>query len=112
MDKQKDTLKAFLRKAKKNINWKGKALDEIRNEARLERSFAIALAVLTQLKQIGKTQTWLAEQLGCTRQYLSKIVKGKENLTLDTIVKLELALGIELIEVKELDTHSSTTEVY
>lgn len=34
-----------------------------------------------------------------TPQYVNKIVKGKENLSLETIWKIEEALGINLISV-------------
>ena len=37
-----------------------------------------------------------ASELGCTQQYVSLILKGKENLTLETIAKLESALQIDL----------------
>lgn len=33
-------------------------------------------------------------------QYVNKIVKGKENLSLETIAKIEEALGISLISVE------------
>ncbi len=33
-------------------------------------------------------------------QQISKIVKGQENLTLETISNLEIALGIQIIEEK------------
>jgi transcriptional regulator with XRE-family HTH domain len=32
-------------------------------------------------------------------QQISKIVKGQENLTLETIANLEIALGIKIIDV-------------
>ena len=35
--------------------------------------------------------------MNCTQQYVSKILKGKENMSLDTLSKLEDALGINLI---------------
>jgi plasmid maintenance system antidote protein VapI len=35
-------------------------------------------------------------------QHINKIVKGQENLTLETITNLELALGIKIID----DNHS------
>ena len=38
----------------------------------------------------------------CTQQYVSKILKGKENLSLETLSKLEDALGISLILDDEL----------
>ncbi len=35
--------------------------------------------------------------MNCTQQYVSKILKGWENMPLDTLSKLEDALGINLI---------------
>ena len=35
--------------------------------------------------------------MGCSQQYVSLILKGKENLTLETISKMEKVLGTELI---------------
>ena len=49
------------------------------------------------MKQEGLTQKALAERMDCTQQYVSKILKGKENMSLDTLSKLEDALGINLI---------------
>ena len=37
------------------------------------------------------------ERMNYTQQYVSKILKGKENMSLDTLSKLEDALGINLI---------------
>ena len=49
------------------------------------------------MKQLELTQTALAERMNCTQQYISKILKGKENMSLDTLSRLEDALGITLI---------------
>ena len=54
-------------------------------------------SLLLQMKQEGLTQKALAERMDCTQQYVSKILKGKENMSLDTLSKLEDALGINLI---------------
>ena len=35
--------------------------------------------------------------MNCTQQYVSKILKSRENMSLDTLSKLEDALGINLI---------------
>ena len=35
--------------------------------------------------------------MNCAQQYVSKILKGRENMPLDTLSKLEDALGINLI---------------
>ena len=44
------------------------------------------------------------EMMGVTPQYINKVVKGKENLTLETITKIEQVLGITLIEVPSFET--------
>ena len=49
------------------------------------------------MKVLGLTQKSLAEQMNCTQQYISKILKGKENMSLETLSKLENALKINLI---------------
>ena len=37
-------------------------------------------------------------------QYINKVVKGNENLTLETISKIESVLGITLIEIPSFET--------
>ena len=66
----------------------------------LRKSTRIAVRVLSRLKELGMSQKELAEILKVTPQYVSKIVKGNENLTLETICGLEIALGITLIETR------------
>ncbi len=63
----------------------------------LRHSQRIAVKVLVHMKQEGLTQKALAERMNCTQQYVSKILKGKENMSLDILSKLEAALGIRLI---------------
>jgi len=63
----------------------------------LRHSQMIAVKVLLQMKQMGLTQKALAERMNCTQQYVSKILKGKENMSLDTLSRLEEALDINLI---------------
>lgn len=55
------------------------------------------------MKQLGLIQKALAERINCTQQYISKILKGKENMSLDTLSKLEKALDITLILDEEYD---------
>jgi len=81
----------------KPSNWKAKAKYRRENREWLKRSAAIAVKVLDALKAQGLTQKDLAERLDVTPQYINKIVKGEENLTLETITNLELALGIYII---------------
>lgn len=68
------------------------------NEYWLRKSFDIALAVLRTLRKKELTQRDFAVLMGCSPQYISKILKGSENLTLETICKIEKVLQIKLIE--------------
>ena len=77
--------------------WREEAEWRSDNWSWLRHSQKIAVKVLLQMKQDGLTQKALAERMGCTQQYVSKILKGKENMSLDTLSKLEDALGINLI---------------
>lgn len=73
---------------------------EFRQENRywMQVSLGIAIAVLRTLRKTGMTQREFARELGCSPQYVSKILKGSENLTLETICKMEKVLQIKLIE--------------
>ncbi len=64
----------------------------------LRKSFEISLNVLEAIKNKGWNQKQLAEAMGVSQQQVSKIVKGKENLTLQTIAALEVILETELIQ--------------
>ena len=77
--------------------WREEAEFRRDNWSWLRHSQKIAVKVLLQMKQEGLTQKALAERMNCTQQYVSKILKGKENMSLDTLSKLEDALGINLI---------------
>ena len=82
--------------------WREEAEWRRDNWSWLRHSQKIAVKVLLQMKQEGLTQKTLAERMGCTQQYVSKILKGKENMSLETLSKLEDALGISLIHDEEV----------
>lgn len=80
--------------------WREKAQWRRENREWLKKSREIALAVLNAISNNpAMTQKELARQMGVSPQYVSKILKGEENLSLQTITKLESILGIELISV-------------
>ena len=57
----------------------------------------IALDILEKLDDLGWTQKDLAEKMGVSPQYVNKLVRGSENLTLETIVKLQIILDIPIL---------------
>ena len=46
------------------------------------------------MEEMNWTQQKVAEKLGCSQQYVSRMVKGRENLTLEMLSKIEDNLGI------------------
>jgi len=79
--------------------WLEKAKWRQENKAWLEKSALIAIKILRAINNQGSSQKKLADKMEVSAQYINKIVKGSENLSLETISKLETALGIQLIEV-------------
>lgn len=71
--------------------------DRIKNRARLRESQDIALKVLSKLDELNWSQRKLASELKVSPQQVSKIIKGKENLTLETVVKLQQVLDIPIL---------------
>lgn len=73
-----------------------KVRERIKNRPQIRRSRKIALLVLERLEELGWNQTKLAKEMGVSRQQVSKITSGKENLTLKTLEQLHAVLGIAI----------------
>ena len=97
MGKSLDRLKELA--AGEMSSWQEEANWYRQNSGWLKRSSKIAFRILNELDEKGLSQKELALRMDVSPQYVSKIVKGKENLSLETIWKIEEALGITLITV-------------
>lgn len=71
--------------------------ERIKNRAMLRESQQIALKVLLKLDDWGWTQKDLAKAMEVSPQQISKIVSGKENLTIETQIKLQNILEIPVL---------------
>lgn len=71
------------------------------NREWLRMSQDIAISVLGYLRRSGSTQKELAEKMGVAPAYISKLVKGQENLSLSTICRLQTVTGLTLISIAE-----------
>ena len=78
--------------------WKEKAEERIANKPWLRYSRYVAMQMLNKMEEVGLNQRGLAERMGCSQQYISKILKGQENLSIETICKIEEALELELLQ--------------
>ena len=77
---------------------------------RIKKSFQISDQILDILEEKKITQKQLADKLGKSESEVSKWMKGDHNFTIETIVKIEIALGETIIDTpnnlrKELFIH-------
>lgn len=63
----------------------------------LKYSYAIAVKVRRRMSELGITQKQMAEKMDCTQQNISVLLKGKVNMTLETIARLENALQMHIM---------------
>lgn len=90
--------------------WKDEAKFRQLNKGWLRYSQMIAVIMLDKMEKNGFTQKKLAEKMGCSQQYISKILQGKENLSLETLYKIESALECKIIlEVSHSQIGVTTT---
>ena len=68
------------------------------NKSWLRHSQNIAMLMLDRMEELGMSQKQLAEKMNCSPQYISKVLRGRENLSLETLTKIENALEISIIK--------------
>lgn len=79
-------------------HWRVKAEARMANKEWLRYSQRIAMMMLDKMDELGLTQKSVAERMGCSQQYVSRVLKGTENLSIETISKIESALGLQILE--------------
>ena len=88
----------------------------IKNRAIFRESQQIALKVLLKLDEMGWSQKDLAKEMEVSPQQITKIVSGKENLTIGTQIKLQNILDIPVLasyyenKISEIDQRIVTLE--
>jgi transcriptional regulator with XRE-family HTH domain len=80
-----------------------KAFPDLFRQAEQHDDFWVAGAILEftegvvrEMERQGMTRTELAQRLGATPAYVTKILRGKVNFTLATMVRLARALDADL----------------
>jgi antitoxin component HigA of HigAB toxin-antitoxin module len=69
----------------------------VANKSWLRYSQHIAMLMLDRMEELDITQKQLSELMGCNQQYISKVLKGQEKLSLETISKIETCLQIRIL---------------
>jgi transcriptional regulator with XRE-family HTH domain len=95
MKTNKEKFLDLVSKEKNNSSKKNK--ERIAKRAMLRESRNIAFKVLERLDELGWKQKKLAEVMEVSPPYVNKLVKGKENFTLETLLKLQQVLDIPIL---------------
>lgn len=77
--------------------WREAAEWRRKNENWLKYSRVITMKTMQAMDKQSVTQSILAQRMGCSQQYVSNLLKGSSNMTLETISRIETALNIDLI---------------
>jgi len=90
-----------LAKIAKPRSEEAKAKAQFRRDNRewIRMSQDIALSLHYYLRKSGMSQKDLAGKMMVSAAYVGKLLKGNENLTLETICKLQNAIGEELLSL-------------
>ncbi len=91
------TNKLEAHESKTPSRWREAAEYRQANKSWLHHSQRIAMLMLDKMDELHLTQTELARRMGCSQQYVSKILRGKENLSIETLCKIEDALSLHLL---------------
>lgn len=92
------TLKKLKTHASKTPStWREEAEFRQENKTWLRYSQMVAMKMLDRMEDLGLTQKTLAERMNCSQQYISKVLKGHENLSLETLFKIEKTLNLRLV---------------
>ena len=80
----------------RNRSWILNGLDETAEELAWDHRMDISASVYARMKELGVTKTELAKMLGVDKSQVTRLIKGKRNLTLQTIAEIEHALKFRL----------------
>lgn len=71
--------------------------ERIGKRAMLRESQRISLKILRKLDELGWSQKDLAAAMNVSPQHITKLVSGKENLTIETQIKIQEILDIPIL---------------
>lgn len=93
-------------------HWREDAQWRRDNDYWLKYAQQITIQVMRAMDEQSVTQTELAKRIGCTQQYVSNLLKGSSNMTLETIARLEKALNLDILKSTLNVVRGYSTPVY
>jgi len=83
-------------------------VDDVRwrqeNASWLRRSRRVAYAIMDYMQNCQLSRNDVAEKLGVSPQYVSKILSGKVNFSFKTISEIEEKLGIKVFQAAAMES--------
>lgn len=83
-------------------DWAEKFGKEISEDNQLELNTKVVLRIIDFMDERGLKQVDLAKLLGTSPQYVNKLLRGGENMTLETVEKYGRTLGVKLVDVDDV----------
>ncbi|MHB8368649.1 MAG: helix-turn-helix domain-containing protein [Leptospirales bacterium] len=77
--------------------------------AKVTHSFAISINNMMVEKNITKTD--LAKKIGVSKAYITKVLRGEANFTVETMVKFSMALGCVIDDIRFLNTQTNLAPI-
>lgn len=68
------------------------------NEVWLKWSQGIAMKIIDYMQEHKLSRADIAQRLGCTPQYVSKILSGRTNFSFKSIAEIEQRLNLRIME--------------
>ena len=68
------------------------------NETWLKWSRALALTIIDYMQENGPTRSDIADRLGVSPQYVSRILSGSTNFSFKSVAEIERKLGISCMK--------------
>lgn len=92
----------FLEKHQSNTpsSFEEEAHWRLENETWLRMSRSVSMAIIDYMQENNLSRRQLAEKLGVSQQYLSRMLSGTENFSLKSLAKIESAFGISLFALQ------------
>lgn len=96
-------IQQLVEKSTSDNSWKENFQLQFENEESEDFAFELSLKIIERLDELGWKKSKLAEELGVSKQYISKLLRAKQNLGLSTIFKIQNVLRIKLIEIPKVN---------
>ncbi|CAM3475741.1 helix-turn-helix transcriptional regulator [Flavobacterium chungbukense] len=92
-------LKQLIEESTLDTTWKENFQYNVDNEEAESYYFEVSLKIIERLEELGWKKSELAEKLGVSKQYISKILRTIQNPSITTIFRIQNVLGIKLIGI-------------